>query len=47
MIQDHPIASMRQNYNALDTQNLVDNGMQTPQYLKSVMLLAGNVGSHR
>jgi hypothetical protein len=42
-----PDLSMRQNYNALDTQNLVDNEMQTPQYLKSVMLLAQNVGSHR
>jgi len=38
---------MRQKCNSLKTQNLIDNDVQTPQYLESVMLSAQNVGSDR
>jgi hypothetical protein len=38
---------MRQKCNAPKAQNLIDNDVQTPQYLESVMLPAQNVGSDR
>jgi hypothetical protein len=38
---------MRQKHNPPKAQNLIDNDIETPQYLESVMLLTENVGSHR